>query len=86
MGNDLVHANAVKVTIVASYTVLSLGLFFSRGMVNLPVGIALALGNMVGAVLGARFTVMKGNRALRYILVGAILASAGRMLYAALAS
>ncbi|HOO63805.1 MAG TPA: sulfite exporter TauE/SafE family protein [Synergistaceae bacterium] len=86
MGNDLVHANAVKVTLVASYTVLSLGLFFSRGMVDLSVGIALALGNMLGAVLGARFTVMKGNRALRYILVGAILLSAGKMLYSALFS
>ncbi len=82
-GYDLVHANAAKVTIVASYTVLSLGLFFSRGMVNLSVGIALALGNMLGAVLGARFTVMKGNRALRYVLVGAILVSAGKMLYSA---
>ena len=85
-GYDLVHANAAKVTIVASYTVLSLGLFFSRGMVNLTVGVVLALGNMLGAVLGARFTVMKGNRSLRYVLVGAILVSAGKMLYSALFS
>ena len=86
LGNDLVHANAAKVTLVACYTVLSLGLFFSRGMVNLPVGVSLALGNMVGAVLGARFTVMRGNRALRYVLVGTILASAGKMLYSSLFS
>jgi hypothetical protein len=39
----------------------------------------LAVGSMAGAVLGARFTVMKGNRWVRYVLALVVVVSAVKM-------
>ncbi len=83
-GKDLVHSNALKVTIIAIYTMISLGIFFMNGMVNLKIGLILALGSMTGGYLGVRFSISKGNKWLRFILTGVVTVSALRMLVSAL--
>jgi len=50
-----------------------------NGLVNVPVGLVLAIGSMAGAVLGARFTVMKGNKWVRYVLAFVVVISAVKM-------
>jgi uncharacterized protein len=47
---------------------VSLVIFFINGLVHIPIGLVLAAGSMMGASLGARFTVVKGNRWVRWIL------------------
>ena len=42
-------------------------------------GLVLAIGSMAGAVLGARFTVMKGNKWVRYVLAFVVVVSAVKM-------
>ncbi len=84
VGKDLVRANALKVTIVMTYTTVSLALFMSYGMVNFGIGFALAAGNMAGAWIGTWFAVEKGNRWIRYILAGVVAISACRMILEAL--
>ncbi len=79
-GNDLLRSNALKVCIVACYTLVSLAIFVSKGMVDFRIGIILALGNMVGGYLGARFSIAKGNTWLRWILAVVIVVSALKML------
>ncbi len=83
-GKDLLHANAVKVAIIATYTTISLLMFLVNGMVNIPVGLLLAAGSMTGGYLGARFSIGKGNRWLRLILVAVVTVSAARMIFNAL--
>jgi len=78
-GMDLVSGNAVKTIIIGCYTTISLVIFFMNGLVNIPVGLVLAVGSMAGAVLGARFTVMKGNRWVRYVLALVVVVSAVKM-------
>ena len=68
-GQNLVKANAVKVFIVLIYTVFSLGIFFFHGQVNIVAGLILATGNMLGAWLGAHFTVKGGAKYVRYVLI-----------------
>lgn len=80
-GNDLLRSNAIKVCVVAMYTFLSLAIFISRGMVDFKIGFILALGNMAGGYLGARFSIAKGNRWLRWILAVVVIVSALRMLF-----
>lgn len=80
-GRDLVQANAAKVFIVGCFTAVSLALFASNGMVRLGTGLILAFGSMIGAHLGARFTLTKGNRLIRWILAMTVMASAGKMLW-----
>ncbi len=72
-GYDLVKANAVKVFIVLIYTVFTLGIFMVHGQVNWLAGLILAAGNMVGAWLGAHFTVKGGARYVRYVLMAALI-------------
>lgn len=80
-GKDLVQANAAKVFIVGCFTTVSLVLFASSGMVRLGTGLVLACGSMVGAHLGARFTLTKGNRLIRWLLAMTVMASAVKMLW-----
>ena len=79
-GKDLLSANALKVSIIASYTLISLIIFTAKGMVDFQVGLILAFGNMAGGYLGARFSIAKGNTWLRWILAAVIIVSALKML------
>lgn len=72
-GHNLVKANAVKVFIVLIYTVFSLGIFVYHGQVDVAAGLILAAGNMLGAWLGAHFTVKGGAKYVRYVLIAALL-------------
>ena len=80
VGYDLVRANAVKVGVVLLATVSALGVFFLNGQVDWLVGMVLALGNMLGAWLGARVALEKGAVWVRRLLVGVIAISAANLL------
>ena len=82
-GLDLLTTNAVKVTIIALYTVFSLTIFLLHGCVDLKVGLVLAAGNIVGALMGTHFAISKGNRALRLVLAVVVIVSAVKMLWSA---
>lgn len=60
-GLDFVRGNAVKVFSVLCFTVVALGIFAWQDAVNWPLGLALGVGNALGAVLGVRWTVLKGH-------------------------
>jgi uncharacterized membrane protein YfcA len=85
-GRDLVQANAEKVFLVGCFTAVSLTLFASQGLVRIGTGLVLAAGSMIGAHLGARFAVSRGNRAIRLILAATVMASALKMLWDAFGS
>jgi uncharacterized membrane protein YfcA len=65
-GFDLVRGNAVKVFTVMLLTVLSLAVFAGTGHVDWPAGIALALGNLLGGIVGVRVAVLKGHKWLEH--------------------
>ena len=67
-GLDLVRGNAVKVFAVMLLTLLSLAVFAGTGHVNWPAGIALALGNLLGGVVGVKVAVLKGQKWLEAVV------------------
>ncbi len=67
-GMDLVRGNAVKLLSVMLLTILSLVVFAGAGQVDWPRGLALALGNWVGAVIGVRMAVLKGHAWLQQVV------------------
>ncbi len=76
---DIKEANIIKIVVVALYTIASLILFASFGMVNWAAAAALALGAAIGGNIGARFN-LKGNMELiRWILTIAVFISAGKL-------
>ena len=79
-GLDLVRANALKVFIVLLYTPLALVIFIINNQVDYKLGLILAVGNMLGALVGARATVSWGPKFVRYILLTAVFVSAIKLL------
>lgn len=71
-GLDLVRGNAVKLVIILATTCLSLALFAWEGKVEWIPGVALAVGSLVGSLLGVRLTVLKGHAWVRSVVTVAI--------------
>ena len=69
---DLVHVNMHKVFIVLIYTVPALIIFIITKNVNWTFGLSLAGGNAFGGWWAAKFSVKKGDKLIRIILMIAI--------------
>ncbi|HAJ94067.1 MAG TPA: integrase [Synergistaceae bacterium] len=74
------EANVLKITIVAFYTMASLALFASFGMVNWTAAFALAFGSVIGGNAGARFNLKANDRVIRWILTTVVLVSSIKMM------
>jgi len=67
---DLIKANALKVAIVAIYTVFVLAIFHFRGLVRWEAGLILASGQGLGGYLAARYaSKMEGANKFAYYLI-----------------
>jgi len=80
-GLDLVRGNALKVLLVLAYTPISLAIFAAGGLVDWEIGIALALGNLVGALIGVRLAVLKGHAWIRNVVTVTVVVFALRLLF-----
>ena len=76
MGHELVRTNAQKVVIILLLSGLSLGIFALYGMVQWIAGLVLAAGSMTGAAVGVRFAMKRGAKAVRWVVVLAVVLSA----------
>ncbi len=78
-GLDLVRGNAVKVLSVLCFTSVSLGIFIWQGRIDWPLGLCLAGGNVLGGLLGARLTVLKGHGWVKNVVTVTILVFAVKL-------
>jgi uncharacterized membrane protein YfcA len=76
---DLVRGNALKVALVLVFTPLALAGFALNGLVDWALGLSLALGNLLGGLLGVRLNVLKGSSWVRRVVVLAVLVFAVRL-------
>ena len=75
-GLDLVRGNALKVLVVLLLTPISLAIFAWSGRVDWLVGLPLALGHLIGALAGVRWTVLKGHVWIKRFLTVTVIAFA----------
>jgi uncharacterized membrane protein YfcA len=68
LGYDLVRANALKVVITVSLTVIALIIFISRGQIYWLPGLILAFGGMAGAWLSVNFATRVDQSILKWIV------------------
>ena len=62
-------------------TLTALVTFLAYGIIDIPVGIALFLGSLVGSTIGTRYAILLGNRWGKYLFTGcALLLAAGLLL------
>jgi len=68
LGLDMVRANMHKVFIIGSYTIVALIIFMTQVEILWLLGICLALGNSLGAWLGAHMSIRRGETLIRVVL------------------
>lgn len=78
-GSSLVKINGMKVFIVAVYMSVSLLVFLFNGKVEWLIGIILALGNGIGGYLGSHFSITKGEKWIKIIMIIAVAVMAAKL-------
>ena len=79
LGVGLITANALKVALILMFTPLTIILFALNDAVDWTFGIALALGNFLGGLLGVHLQVLKGSRWVRGFVTATVVVFALRL-------
>ena len=79
-GLDLVRINAVKVIVIFAFTIVALVVFIAHGEVDFGLGLALAVGNSVGGIIGTRLAIDKGHDWLKKVVTVTVLVFAAKLL------
>ncbi|MGA9573276.1 MAG: sulfite exporter TauE/SafE family protein [Lysobacterales bacterium] len=79
-GFNLIRGNALKVTVVLTFTPLALVLFAWNGKVDWAMGFALAAGNFLGGLAGVHLQILKGHKWVRGVVTAVIVIFAIRLL------
>ena len=66
---SLVKSNAVKVTVVLIYTLAAVAIFAYNDKIDWRIGLTLAFGNSIGGWLTSRYSVRKGDKLVKQVLV-----------------
>ena len=66
---NLIRVNATKVVIVLVYTIGAVLTFLFNDLVNIPYGICLGIGTLIGGWNASRFSVDKGEGVVKIFLV-----------------
>ncbi|NQV14120.1 sulfite exporter TauE/SafE family protein [bacterium] len=77
---NLVHGNAVKLTIITFFTAFALIIFAWNGQVNWGMGLTLGVGNMLGAWLGTHLAIKKGHKFIKQVVTIAVIGFAIKLL------
>lgn len=78
-GFSLVKTNSIKVTVALVYTIAAVGVFIYKDAINWKYALVLAAGNSLGGYLGTVFSVNKGDKWIKGILLVTILALAVKL-------
>ena len=81
---DLIASNAVKNSVGFIVTLAATLVFIAYGLVAWAPGLAMAFGNVIGGVVGARLAIKKGNRLVFSVLVVVMVGTGVKMLFDAL--
>lgn len=82
-GLDIIRGNALKVALVLVFTPLALAGFAFSGMVDWALGASLAVGNLLGALVGVRLNMTRGESWVRGFVVVMVIIFALRLWFSA---
>lgn len=85
-GYDLLRSSAIRQLLILCYTPLALAVFVYSGQVDWLMGMALAIGNATGAVIGIRVAVARGADFARAVLLIVLASCSSKLFYDALLS
>lgn len=77
---DLLRGNAIKMAATLAFNAVSLGIFIAAGQVEWRRAALLSLGTMGGSWFAVRFAMKRGQQAIRWVLIVAVLAAVTALL------
>ena len=77
---NLVHGNAVKLTIISFFTAIALFIFAMNDQVDWGMGIVLGIGNIMGASIGTHVAIKKGHDFIKKVVTVAVIIFAIKLL------
>lgn len=80
MNLDLIRVNMYKVFVVFVFTIPALIIFILTDNINWYYGLTLSAGNAFGGWWGAKLSVKKGEKLIKFVLIIAILIMALKLL------
>lgn len=80
-GFDLLQANALKVLIILVTTCLAVTIFIINQQIYYYYAIALTIGNIIGAYIGAKVAIKKGIEFIKWFLILIIVLSGLKLLF-----
>lgn len=80
-GYDLLAGNAVKMFVTLVFTTFSLVIFIASGKVDFVLGLILGAGSVIGALIGTRVSVKKGNKFIQYFVTVCVIIFAIKLLF-----
>ena len=81
LGRDLAASNGLKQAVVAAWTLPAVAWFAWCGQVSWAPGLVLGAGNLLGALVGAKLAIAKGNRLIFSLVVIVMVATAIHLLW-----
>lgn len=81
---ELVGANAIKNAIGFVVTVVALSVFVTAGLVSWVPGLVMAVGNLLGGIVGARLAIQRGERFIFGFVILVMIATGAKLMYDAL--
>jgi len=81
LGIDLLHANAIKQFAVVIYTPIALVIFAFHGLVNWPVALIYAVGNITGGYIASKVAIRWGERFIKISVLIVVLAMSFWLIY-----
>lgn len=85
---EIIQANAVKALAIVVYTLAAVGIFAWRGLINWPLGLLMAVGQMAGGYLTAKYAA-KDPRAgtwAYWLLIVVVIAAIGKAFWVEISS
>jgi hypothetical protein len=71
----LVRGNALKLVSTLGFNAVSLAIFAYAGQVEWRRALLLSAGSVLGAALAVRFALRRGQQAVRWVIIAAVLAA-----------
>lgn len=68
----LVETNILKPVLIGAYTPIAIAIFAWHGQISFCHGACLAVGQVVGSLIGAHLTLTRGARSIRYALLASV--------------
>lgn len=69
LGYNIIKTNAVKITVMALYTIVAVLVFWSEGTIHWQYGLIHSIGTFIGSFIATKLAFQKGSRFVRWIVI-----------------